>query len=93
MILLRFNQHEVNSNRESSSTAEVRHVNFHHFHTGPSIFVNPDSKSNIELGTYDNPFMSMDDAFKELFNRQSAYSASGNQFYKVTIFLKAGSNL
>ena len=35
---------------------------------GFDYYINPASSSNLELGTMSNPFMSLDDAFRELFN-------------------------
>lgn len=48
------------------------------------------SGSNIELGTVLQPYRMMDDAFRELFNRESIFSSNGKDF-NVTIYLKAGS--
>lgn len=52
--------------------------------------VDPESgESNIELGTVAQPYRMMDDAFRELFNRESIFSTNGKDF-NVTIYLKAG---
>ena len=38
---------------------------------GPEIYVDADSSlSNLELGTIEHPYRRIDDAFRELFNRQ-----------------------
>ena len=40
---------------------------------GFDYYINPASSSNLELGTKSNPFMSLDDAFRELFNEAAPY--------------------
>jgi hypothetical protein len=56
------------------NTAEVSNFYFkkilNNYSIGLEYFVDPDfDQSNIELGTREHPFSSIDDAFRELFNR------------------------
>ena len=50
-------------------------------------FIDPSSnKSEIELGTLQFPYRSLDDPFREIFNNQQ------NQYLSADIFIKMGGN-
>jgi len=56
----------------------------------PQIFINPDhNSSDLELGTKNYPFRSIDDSFRELFNRETLYDLDGSQFSVVINLMAA----
>ncbi len=47
---------------------KLKYRNLIHFIDPSKFYVNPNSTSNLELGTIDHPFRMLDDAFREMFN-------------------------
>ena len=56
---------------------------------GTEYYIDPQSESNIELGTLEHPFHALDDPFRELFNFAVELGVELN----ITVNIKHGSNV
>jgi hypothetical protein len=55
------------------------------------MFVDPEhTVGDLQLGTIEHPFASLDDVFRELFNRETNYNPENDEPFDVLVHLKSG---